>query len=170
MKNKIISGVLGVLGTVFLTMGVVNLKDDLPKSSTKVYKKRSLDRPLYITFHHTASKGQSLKQIAQGHLHRGFPEIGYCFAIGWDGTIYQLNDIDEISWHDSGNNTNSIGIVFVGNYHEKELPDAAFNSAKKLTDSLSKYLNIVGVRYHRKTSATLCPGQYAIKKIQPLLR
>uniref|UniRef100_UPI0024929DEA peptidoglycan recognition protein family protein n=1 Tax=Aquimarina algiphila TaxID=2047982 RepID=UPI0024929DEA len=169
MKNKVIGGIIGVLGVVFASMGVINLTDSLPKSETKNYRKRSLERPLYITYHHTASKGQSLKQIARGHLHRGFPEIGYCFAIGWDGTIYQLNDVNEISWHDSGHNTNSIGIVFVGNYHEKELPDAALQAAKRLQDSLSVYLNIVRVRYHRQTSPTACPGKYAIKKIQPLL-
>lgn len=170
MKNRVFKGTLAVLITVFASMGVINLKDDLPKNEKKEYRKRSLNRPLYITYHHTASKGQSLKQIAQGHLHRGFPEIGYCFAIGWDGKIYQLNDVNEVSWHDSGNNTNSIGVVFVGNYHEKELPAASLEAAKRLQDSLSKYLNIVGVRYHRQTSPTACPGKYAIKKIQPLLR
>ncbi|MFC5046889.1 peptidoglycan recognition family protein [Aquimarina hainanensis] len=169
MKSRTTKGILTVLAIVFASMGVVNLTDSLPKNETKKYRKRSLDRPLYITYHHTASKGQSLKRIAQGHLHRGFPEIGYCFAIGWDGKIYQLNDVNEISWHDSGNNTNSIGIVFVGNYHEKELPDAALQSAKRLQDSLSAYLNIVGVRYHRQTSPTACPGKYAIKKLKPLL-
>ncbi len=170
MKNKIIGGILGILGLVFTSIGVINLKDSLPKSKTKQYRNRSLKRPLYITYHHTASEGQTINQIAKGHLGRGFPEIGYCFAIGWDGKIYQLNDINEVTWHDSGHNTNSIGIVFVGNYHEKELPEAALRSAKRLQDSLSTYLNIIGVRYHRQTSPTACPGKYAIKKIQPLLR
>ena len=79
------------------------------------FKIRSLDRPLYITLHHTATKGQTLKQIANGHIERGFPEIAYFAAINWEGEMFQINEIDEISWHDSGQNTNSIGIVFVGN-------------------------------------------------------
>lgn len=169
MKTKRISVVLGLMAAI-ASIGVINIEGQLPKSETKTYKKRSLQRDFYITFHHTASKGHSIKQIARGHLKRGFPEIGYHLAIGWDGRIYQLNGLDEISWHDSGENTRSIGIVFVGNYHEKELPEAAYTSAKTLVDSLSCYLNIIGVRYHGQTSPTACPGKYAIQKIKPLLR
>lgn len=170
MKNNKLTSIGVVLLTIFSAMGVYNYTNTLPKSDTKKYATRSLDRPLYITFHHTATKGQTIRQIAKGHLHRGFPEIGYHFAIGWDGKIYQLNKIEEISWHDSGQNTNSIGVVFIGNYQEKKLPDKAYYAAKTLVDSLSRHLTIKGVRYHRMTSPTLCPGQYAIQKIKPLLR
>jgi hypothetical protein len=168
-KAKITATAIALILSAVL--GVTNLTQELPKNPNgREYKIRSLDQPFYITLHHTASKGQTLKQIARGHIQRGFPEIGYFAAINYKGEIFQLNDINEISWHDSGENTRSIGIVFVGNYQEKELPDAAYNSAKKLINELSNCLNIIGVRYHGQTSATLCPGKYAIEKIKPLLR
>lgn len=169
MKSRTTKGILTVLAIVFASMGVVNLKDSLPKSSTKKYRKRTLVQPLKIEYHHTATSGQNLKQIARGHLHRGFPEIGYHFAINYQGKVYQLNDVNEITWHDSGNNAKTIGIVFVGNYHTRELPDEAFNAARRLQDSLIKCLNIIEVTYHGATSPTACPGKYAIKKIKPLL-
>lgn len=151
------------------TLGVNNLTEDLPKNPDgSEFKIRSLDQPMYITIHHTATKGQSLKQIAQGHIERGFPGIGYFAAINWEGQMYQLNDIDQISWHDSGENLRSIGIVLVGNFQERDLPDKAVESLEVLIDFLEDHLNIVGVRGHRDTSATLCPGDYAYAKIKHL--
>ncbi len=168
-KIKTTAAIIALL--LATVLGVNNLTESLPRNPDgSKFKIRSLDRPLYITLHHTATKGQTLQQIAKGHIERGFPEIAYFAAINWEGDMFQMNEIDEISWHDSGQNTNSIGIVFVGNYEEIDLPDEAVKSAEKLIEFLEDHLNIIGVRYHGQTSSTLCPGKYAIKKIKYLLR
>lgn len=140
---------------------------DLPRHINKKYKERTLDKPLYITFHHTAgSKKQSVESIAQDQVKRGFATFAYHFAIYEDGTIYAVNDLEEISWHDSGQNTNSIGIVFVGNYETSVLSQKAYNSAVLLSDILCKELKIQGIRGHRDTSPTLCPGNNAYSQLQ----
>ena len=165
-RNTIIMTALGIALT---GMGVQNYTEELPHSIEKKYKTRDLENPLYITFHHTAVENASLESIAKGHLRRGFPEIGYHFAIDDTGAIFQLNEIEEITYHDSGENTRSLGIVFLGNFEERPLSEAAYKSAKMLTEELRACLTIKGIRYHKMTSPTLCPGTHAIKKITPLL-
>ena len=181
MKNRAIALIIGLISTagvtvynytgddVVLESGEVIEASTMPKHLTKAFKKRDLDKPLYITFHHTAgNKNQSIESIAQDQINRGFAEFAYHFAIYEDGSIYAVNDIEEISWHDSGQNTNAIGIVFVGNYEEYTLSCEAYNSAIKLSEVLCNVTDIKGIRAHRDTSPTLCPGEHAYHKLKPL--
>jgi len=47
---------------------------------------------------------------------KGAPHICYHYAIDDDGKIYQVNDLGDVVWHCLGNNTNSIGILLVGDF------------------------------------------------------
>tara|TARA_R110001632_G_scaffold71644_1_gene166135 strand:- start:2616 stop:3131 length:516 start_codon:yes stop_codon:yes gene_type:complete len=156
----------------FLSIGGIsyfNIEDELPVHKTKKYKFRSLDRPLYITFHHTATKGNTLKQIANYHVEqRGFPGIAYHFAINSKGEVFQLQQIDEISYHSKGRNTESLGIVFIGNYQDDDLSKEAIRSGETLVNALKESLCIIGVRGHRDVRNTLCPGDKAYQKIKYL--
>jgi hypothetical protein len=164
---RVITALIAVLTAA--GVGYVNIEDDLAEHPVKEYKFRSLDRPLYITFHHSATKGQSLREIAEYHVEeRGYPGIAYHFAINWEGQVFQLQDLEEITYHSKGRNTESIGVVFVGNYQERDLPDEAVVSAELLVQGLRKSLDIVGVRAHRDVRATLCPGDSAYSKIRHL--
>lgn len=179
MKNRAIALVIGLImsaggviynytgNDVIIDGGTKIESNTIPKHLTKKYKERSLEKPLYITFHHTAgSKKQTVESIAQDQIKRGFATFAYHFAIYEDGSIYAVNDIESISWHDSGQNTNSIGIVFVGNYETSVLSQKAYNSAVLLSDILCKELKIQGIRGHRDTSPTLCPGKNAYNQLQ----
>jgi len=168
-KWKVITAIVAMLTAAGI--GYIDISNDLPEHPIKEYKFRSLDRPLYITFHHSATKGQSLNEIAKYHVEKkGWPGIAYHFAINWKGEVFQLQDLDEITYHSQGHNTESIGIVFVGNFQEKDLPDEACESAQKLVEGLESSLNIVGVRGHRDVKATLCPGDSAYAKIKHLFK
>ena len=184
MKNRIlkllaallISGGTGVAvynntGTdITLEDGTVLHSKDLAKSLTKHYQLRNIEDSLYITIHHTAgNKDQSLESIAKFHVEmRGWPEIAYHIAINDDGDIHFLNEISERTYHDSGQNTNSIGIVLVGNYEDYEPSDDMLESTKLVTDALCQIMKIKGIRGHRDTSPTLCPGTYAYNDLKNL--
>lgn len=71
----------------------------------------------YIVLHCSATReGQrvTVAQIDQWHKARGFRKIGYHFVIGLDGQIHKGREIAEIGAHVTGNNSNSIGICYVG--------------------------------------------------------
>ncbi|WP_142783339.1 peptidoglycan recognition protein family protein [Changchengzhania lutea] len=182
MKNRaialIITLMMGTGVTIFnytgedvvLESGETVKTGTLPKHLTKAFKKRTLEKPLYITFHHTAgNKNQTVESIAKDQIKRGFAEFAYHFAIYEDGSVYAVNDIEETTWHDSGQNTNSIGVVFVGNYETYLLSKEAYNSANQLSDALCKTFHIIGIRGHRDTSPTLCPGENVYKQLKQKL-
>jgi N-acetyl-anhydromuramyl-L-alanine amidase AmpD len=173
LATLIIGGGSGVIihnntGTdITLDNGQVIESKNLTKSLTKSYKNRITDS-LFITIHHTAgSKSDNMENIAKFHVEqRGYPEIAYHIAINEDGDIHFLNEISERTYHDSGQNTNSIGIVLVGNYEEYEPSDDMIESVKLITDALCQTIKIRGIRAHRDTSPTLCCGKYAYEALQ----
>jgi len=171
MKNniKITAAIVAMLFGAGI--GYTNLEDSLPEHPIKEYRFRSLERDLYVTFHHSATSGQSLNEIATYHVEKkGWPGVAYHFAINWEGEVFQLQKLEEITYHSKGHNTESIGIVFVGNFQEKQLPDKAVESAECLLAALNESLNIIGVRPHRQVRATLCPGDFADNKLKYLYR
>ncbi len=184
MKNKILRYLAVILlssgtgaavynytgGDITLPSGEDIESKDLTRSLTKHYKSRSVEDSLYITIHHTAgSKHEDLNNIAKFHVEkRGWPEIAYHIAINDAGDINFLNDIEERTYHDSGENTRSIGVVLLGNFEESKPSDEMIESVKLVTDALCKTLKIKGIRGHKDTSPTLCPGKNAYKALQDI--
>lgn len=183
MKNRAITaivGVLAVIGTtilnytgeaIILENGTILESNEMPRHVSKAYKTRPLNLTdsLFITEHHTAGhKLQTLPSIAEDQVSRGFATFAYHFAIFPDGQIAAANDLEKIAWHDSGENTNSIGVVFVGNYQTDTLNTAQIKAFSNLTAALCKVLPIKGIRAHRDTSPTLCPGINAYNQTKQL--
>lgn len=182
MKNnilRIIAGLLLVGGSgyevynytgneIILPNGETMVTHDLPKSLTKVYRERSIEDSLTIVIHHTASsKTQSLETIAKFHVEtRGWPEIAYHVAINEAGDVYLLNDIEEKTYHNSADNTNTIGIVAVGNYENDEPSEDLINSIEAVTDALCLTLKIKGIKGHRDYKKTLCPGKHLYEELK----
>lgn len=146
---------------IILPNGETMVTHDLPKSLTKVYREREIEDSLTIVIHHTASsKTQSLETIAKFHVEkRGWPEIAYHVAINDAGDIYLLNDIEEKTYHNSVDNTNTIGIVAVGNYEKDQPSEELLNSIEAVTDALCLTLKIKAIKGHRDYKNTLCPGK-----------
>ena len=146
-----------------------DLRGQLPARHDVSYAKRKLSDVQGVILHHSATKGQTINSIASFHSEvRGWPGIGYCFAIGWDGVVYQLHDVETISYHAQGYNKHSIGVVLIGNYHERDLTPEMEESLVMLVEYLrDKY----GLKYfwlHRDCKPTICPGNYAADFIRPL--
>lgn len=157
--------------TIIMPDGSELKSHDLKRSLTKFYKKRTIDKPLEVRIHHTAgSDEQSLESIAKFHVEqRGWAEIAYHIAIDKYGNVNLLNNIDEITYHDSGTNSKAIGIVLIGNYEVNKPTKEMINSVKMVVDVLCQELNIVKVNGHRDTSPTLCPGKYAYNELKETL-
>ncbi|MDL2310316.1 N-acetylmuramoyl-L-alanine amidase [Parabacteroides sp. OttesenSCG-928-B22] len=70
-----------------------------------------------IILHCSATKaGQpfTVEDITRWHIQRGFRTIGYHFVIYLDGTVHKGRDISEIGAHVTGQNSNSIGVCYIG--------------------------------------------------------
>lgn len=129
-----------------------------PKASS-----RKIDK---LIVHCTATKeGQDVdvNTIRQWHKERGFNDIGYHYVIYRDGTIHKGRVEDVIGAHVTGQNTNSIGICYVGGLDEYGNPkDTRTPEQKK---SLEAILRALKKRYpnatiygHRDFANKACPS------------
>lgn len=150
-------------GAIGWESNIIDLRGQLPASIEREYAQRDEARIEGLVFHHTATKGQSLRSIAEYHQEvRKWPAIAYHYAIGWDGKVYLLNDPDRITYHAQGNNARTISAVLVGNYQEADPTDAMMRSTVQLYDHLTEKWGFRYVALHRDLKATLCPGDKAV--------
>ena len=146
-----------------------DLRGELPIHSEKIYPTRSIDDVSGVVFHHTATKGQTLRGIADFHVNgRGWPAIAYHIAIGYDGKVYLLHDFTTASYHTSGHNRRNIGIVLVGNYQDRDLTPEMKKSIIRVLDWVNTEVDVQYIWLHKDAKATACPGKYAIDYLRPL--
>lgn len=90
----------------------------------------------------------------------GWPGIGYHVCIDLDGEKYMVNDLDRISYHCGGKNTESIGISLRGNWREKYPPEEMLESLDQVVEMCWFALGgPVPVEPHSKYRPTECPGE-----------
>lgn len=149
---------------------VVDLRGQLPVSVEQQYLTRPDSRVEGMVWHHTATKGQTLRSIAEYHVQiKKWPGIAYHYAIGWDGRVYLLNDPGTRSYHTSGWNSRTISVVLVGNYQDNVPSAAMVASMNGINDYLKERYHLRYALLHRQTKATLCPGDNAVKVLTPML-
>lgn len=131
-----------------------------PRSSTSSYATRDLSQIDKIIIHHPAASNQTGIDYANYHVYtKGWPGIGYHIVIERDGKIEMGNPLNLVSYHTSGQNTNSVGIVLSGNM-DIEQPTAA---QMKSLDNVITYLRQelpqpIEVDGHRDYANKTCPG------------
>lgn len=148
------------------------------KQTNRSWYQRLVGGIKYITVHHTAdtatgTNDEILQREANAHIANGWPGLSYHFFITKDGTVYQINNFTDVTWHDTVN-WDSIGIALHGYFH----PTANQNPTKEQLVSLRLLLNelcsahpefpadqhnVVG---HRERSSTSCPGDNLIGYVQ----
>lgn len=144
-----------------------DLRNELPISADRPYKHRPEEWIEGCFWHHSASKGQTIRNLASYHVEvRQWGGLAYTYAIGWDGTIFLCNDPTTLSFHTSGYNSRAISVVLVGDYHEKEMSEAMKVSVIRLAAHLKDKYNLRYVALHKDVKATACPGSHA----EPWLR
>jgi N-acetyl-anhydromuramyl-L-alanine amidase AmpD len=140
----------------------------------------------YIVLHHSATDYQSNKDDISGKVigrticdraqekwKKEFPayKCDYHFIIGHTGEVFKAQPIEQPSWHCTNYQANlvSIGICFLGNFENIEMPIEQFNTGVKLIKTLMSEYNIplINVLRHRDvvsdishtTNSTECPGK-----------
>lgn len=142
-----------------------NVVDQLEHSSTQNYSTRNLSEIDKIILHHTATSSGTPQAIAHHHVKctgsgRCWPGIGYHFVIEKDGTIYQTNYLETISYHTQGTNSTGISVCIVGNYDLEQPTAASIESLNKLNIYLRSVLGKnLPVDQHRDFANKSCPGQ-----------
>ena len=158
---------LTTAASVSFGASIKDLTDELPTRSE--YHIRDLSKVDAVIWHHSATKGQTIRNLAEFHTEvKKWPGIGYHFAIGWDGTVYKMNDPNRLTYHAQGHNSHSIGVVLVGNYHDLELSPEMKEKIMAMNEYLRDEYGVYRVMWHGQTKATLCPGKYAIDFLKGL--
>jgi chaperonin cofactor prefoldin len=143
---------------------IKDIVDALPKHSTSKYDTRARSKITTLAIHHSAAGGDVLPQaVATYHVRKGWPGIGYHFYITADGTIYQCNRLESVSYHSGYANTYSVGICLAGSFMNGATPpDNQMAAATHLVAHLTKELNIrlENVKGHKELpqTSTACPG------------
>lgn len=105
----------------------------------------------------------TIQDIDEWHKARGFKKIGYHYVIYIDGSIHKGRDENEIGAHCTGQNSNSIGICYIGGMtKDNKTPKDTRTYAQK--QSLLKLLKTLKLKYpeatvhgHREFAAKACP-------------
>lgn len=107
----------------------------------------------------------TVEEINEWHKQRGFKSIGYHYVIYLDGSINKGREEDEIGSHTVGQNTNSIGICYIGGCDSKMNPKDTRTDAQKETlimlvkNLLDKYeLTSEDVYGHYQFAPKACPS------------
>lgn len=114
---------------------------------------------IIIILHHAAASVCDAKTIHAWHLGRGFSGIGYHFLVRKNGTIERGRAENLVGAHAAGNNSNSIGICFEGNFETETMGEAQKNAGKELISYLCNKYGIDVVIRHKDVAATACPGK-----------
>ncbi|MCG8639131.1 MAG: peptidoglycan recognition protein family protein [Desulfobacterales bacterium] len=124
-------------------------------------------KPVRIILHHSLTRDSetvSWGAIRDYHVNvNGWSNIGYHFGI--ENLRGQTEVLlgrfpDRSGAHCRGNNQDSIGICFVGNFDIQQPPEESWNAGIKLCRYLMKTYNIQTIQGHRELdSGKSCPGR-----------
>lgn len=112
-----------------------------------------------IILHHAAASVCDAKTIHAWHLGRGFSGIGYHFLVRKNGTIERGRAENLVGAHAAGNNSNSIGICFEGNFETESMGEAQKNAGKELIAYICNKYGIDVIIRHKDVASTACPGK-----------
>lgn len=144
-----------------------DLRGKLPTDGD--YPTRNMEQVSTTVIHHTATQGATLYSMAEFQVNRrGWAGIGYHYAVGWDGTIYHLNDVERRTNHTEGNNSRTIGIALVGNLDVNQMPPAQRASTINLIYFIRERYGTEYIRPHRFYKSTACPGRYTMREFSHL--
>ena len=140
----------------------------------------------YIILHHSATDyqqnaedttgkqiGKTICDRAQAQYKKDYPDYicDYHFIIGHGGDVFKGQPVELPSWHCTNYQANlvSVGICFLGNFENIEMPTEQFNAGVNLIKSLMKEYNVplINVLRHRDVvsdishtaNSTECPGK-----------
>lgn len=139
---------------------IQNIIDDLPKHPFKKYSKRNLKRIKQVVIHHSADNLDHPSKHARYHVEdKEWPGIGYAFVVGKKGEIWQTQPLDVISYHARSNNSESLGVMVIGNFMETTPSNKQMVALHKLLRHLKSINRDWVIKGHRDVVETDCPGE-----------
>lgn len=142
------------------------------KHSYLKYDSRPLSQVTHIAIHHSGtavsasdpSGEKYVVAVGNWHVnHNDWPNDGYHIQIAPDGTIYQTNKLETMSWNVGGQNHYLVGVMLMGDFTHSHPTDAQIESARYIChtwipEKLGRDLIIKG---HREfpNQGTSCPGE-----------
>ncbi|XP_038214256.1 peptidoglycan-recognition protein LB-like [Zerene cesonia] len=138
---------------------------------------QNLPVPL-VVIHHTyipracysqSECSRSMRAMQDTHMiTNGWADIGYNFAVGSDGVVYEGRGWNRVGAHAVGYNVNSVGIVLIGDWVSAVPPKHQLDAVKDLIN-VGIELGYISLDYkligHRQVGATECPGEALFNEI-----
>lgn len=140
----------------------------------------SMKNPVpFVIIHHSYIPGAcnsmdeciiAMKMMQDLHqIKHGWNDIGYSFAVGGDGNIYEGRGWSAVGAHAPGYNNQSIGICTIGDWRESLPPQKQLDAIHKLIE-LGVQQGYIEPDYklltHRQAKDTECPGSRLFAEIQ----
>ena len=104
----------------------------------------------------------TVADIDRWHRQRGFSEIGYHYIVYRDGSVHPGRDVAQIGAHVKGQNTNSIGICYIGGCATDGTPKDTRTPAQR--EALRDLVELLTTEYpnatihgHREFANKACP-------------
>ena len=124
----------------------------------------------YIVIHHSVTSiNTTFEQIRQMHLDKGWSDIGYHKVIDYNGIVYQGRQDSVIGAQAFGLNSESLGIVCIGNFEDILPSDKQYKALITVCATLLKRYNLpieklighkeVAKLINDPSAATACPGK-----------
>lgn len=108
-------------------------------------------------------RDNTIEDVERWHKARGWKGIGYHYVIHLDGSVHQGRSEDEIGAHCSGENSNSIGICYIGGLAKDcstpkdTRTEAQKQSLLELLKELKKRYPNATIHGHSEFAAKACP-------------
>ena len=123
-----------------------------------------------ITVHHSAlvtratsarSTAATLVAIREGHLARGWADIGYHFAVDPAGRVIACRDLRHQGAHVADHNEHNVGVCVLGNFDEQRPTAAQLKGLHAALTGLAGRFRVPMRRVftHREFNPTACPGE-----------
>lgn len=156
-------------------------KESIPSSNNVIQKFQQIPEKVFI---HQAWDGRTCNDIdsckirlqamqAYHKYNKGWPDISYNFLISGDGSVYEGLGFNKIGFHTLNYNHNSLGIAFIGTFHNI-LPTKKMEFALESLIECSVGIGYLSAAYtlhgHRDARCTICPGDAAYSRISTMDR
>lgn len=126
--------------------------------------KRRIDKIIVHCTSTPEGRPHTVADITKWHKEKGWATIGYHYVVYLDGSIHTGRDVDLVGAHCTGQNTYSIGVVYVGGtekYDVKVGKDTRTSAQKKALLALMKKLKTLypkaTIHGHDEFANKACP-------------